>query len=290
MSDVNVTVVSAAQRAEQTVTTGTKAWELFRRRPRRHRRPHRRRAARSLVRAGRRRRGRAGRDRLGRRARHPSALDRPCDGAGCPGAVSRREARHRPADHRRVLLRLRRRRAVQARRPRPDRVADAQDRQRGAAVLAARRRRRRCAGRARRRAVQARADRDQGLRSRRRRRRCRRRGRRRPADHLRQPQARRLAGMEGPLPRPAPADHQADPGLQVDAVGGGVLAWRREEQATATHLRHRLGDQGGARRAPRIGSRRPSGATTAGSDATSTCTASPTSSAPAWRCSIRRAA
>ena len=30
MSDVNVTVVSAAQRAEQSVTTGTKAWELFR--------------------------------------------------------------------------------------------------------------------------------------------------------------------------------------------------------------------------------------------------------------------
>src|SRR3954452_13791551 len=30
VSDVNVTVVSAAQRAEQSVTTGTKAWELFR--------------------------------------------------------------------------------------------------------------------------------------------------------------------------------------------------------------------------------------------------------------------
>jgi threonyl-tRNA synthetase len=30
VSDINVTVVSAAQRAEQSVTTGTKAWELFR--------------------------------------------------------------------------------------------------------------------------------------------------------------------------------------------------------------------------------------------------------------------
>jgi threonyl-tRNA synthetase len=30
VSDVNVTVVSAAQRAEQSVTTGTKAWQLFR--------------------------------------------------------------------------------------------------------------------------------------------------------------------------------------------------------------------------------------------------------------------
>ncbi len=72
----------------------------------------------------------------------------------------------------------------------------------------------------------------------------------RRADHLRQPAPRRRAGLEGPLPRPAPADHQADPGVQADAHGGGVLARQREEQAAPAHLRHRLGDQGRARRPP----------------------------------------
>ncbi len=52
------------------------------------------------------------------------------------------------------------------------------------------------------------------------------------------------------MPRPAPADHQADPGVQADAVGGGVLARRREEQAAPARLRHRLGVEGGARGAP----------------------------------------
>ena len=56
--------------------------------------------------------------------------------------------------------------------------------------------------------------------------------------------------MERPVPRPAPADHQADPGVQADALGRGVLARRREEQAAPAHLRHRLGVQGGARGAP----------------------------------------
>ena len=58
------------------------------------------------------------------------------------------------------------------------------------------------------------------------------------------------AGVEGPLPRSAPADHQAHPGVQADAHRGGVLARRREEQAAPAHLRHRLGDQGRARGAP----------------------------------------
>ncbi len=44
--------------------------------------------------------------------------------------------------------------------------------------------------------------------------------------------------------------HQADPGVQADALGRGLLARRREEQAAAAHLRHRLGVQGGARGAP----------------------------------------
>ena len=105
------------------------------------------------------------------------------------------------------------------------------------------------------RAVQARADRAQGRRrpdrlDQRSDRRCRRRGRRRRAHHLRQPPPRRRGRLERPVPRPAPADHQADPGVQADALRRGVLARRREEQAAAAHLRHRLGVQGGARGAP----------------------------------------
>ena len=77
-----------------------------------------------------------------------------------------------------------------------------------------------------------------------------RRGRRRRAHHLRQHPPQRRGRLERPVPRPAPADHQADPGVQADAVRGGVLARRREEQAAAADLRHRLGVQGGARGAP----------------------------------------
>ena len=68
--------------------------------------------------------------------------------------------------------------------------------------------------------------------------------------HLRQPAPRRRAGLEGPVSRSAPAHHQADPGVQADAHRCGVLARRREEQAAPAHLRHRLGDQGGAGGAP----------------------------------------
>ena len=77
-----------------------------------------------------------------------------------------------------------------------------------------------------------------------------RRSRRRRAHHLRQHPPRRRGRLERPVPRPAPADHQADPGVQADALRGGVLARRREEQAAPAHLRHRLGVEGGARGAP----------------------------------------
>ena len=77
-----------------------------------------------------------------------------------------------------------------------------------------------------------------------------RRGRRRRADDLRQPEPQGRGGLEGPVPRPAPAHDQAHPGVQADAVRRGVLAGQREEQAAAAHLRHRLGDQGGARGVP----------------------------------------
>ena len=88
-------------------------------------------------------------------------------------------------------------------------------------VVARRRRTHRAQGRA----VQARADRPQGLRQRGDRRRGReRRGRRRRAHHLRQSRSQRRGRLERPVPGPAPADHQAHPRLQADAQRGGVLA------------------------------------------------------------------
>ena len=68
------------------------------------------------------------------------------------------------------------------------------------------------------------------------------RGRCRRADHVRQPRRQyRRAGLDRPVPRAAPADHQAHPRVQADAQRGGVLARQREEPAAAAHLRHRVG-------------------------------------------------
>ena len=100
------------------------------------------------------------------------------------------------------------------------------------------------------RALQARAHRAQGRRRRIRHRGRERRGRGRRAHHLRQHRPQRRGEVVRPVPRPAPAHHQADPRVQADAQRGGVLARRREEQAAPAHLRHRVGDQGGARGAP----------------------------------------
>ena len=61
---------------------------------------------------------------------------------------------------------------------------------------------------------------------------------------------RRRAGLDRPVPRPAPADHPADPGVQADALGRRVLAGRPEQRAVATDLRHRLGQQGRAQGLP----------------------------------------
>ena len=204
-----------------------------------------------LLRPRRGRRRRVGPDRLQGRPRHPAPLHRARDGAGGAAALPRGQARHRPAGHRRLLLRLRRREAVRPRGPRQDRDRDAQDHQGGSALRASRHHRRRRDQRAPGRALQDRAHRAQGLRQRRERGRGReRRGGRGRADHLRQRPPQRRRRLVRPVPRPAPAHHQADPRLQADAVGGGVLARRREEQDAAAHLRHRLGVQGGARGAP----------------------------------------
>ena len=89
-----------------------------------------------------------------------------------------------------------------------------------------------------------------------------------------------VAGLEGPVPRPAPADHQAHPGVQADAV-----APRRTGAATrrTSSCSGSTAPPGSPRRRSRstcTGSRRPSVATTASSAATSTSSPSPTRSGP----------
>ncbi len=108
--------------------------------------------------------GRAGRAGLRRRPLGAAALDRARDGPGRAGPVPGHPARHRPADRERLLLRLPAGPPVHPGRPRPDRQADAGDRQGRAALLPPAGLRRRGAGRAGRRAVQAGADRAQGRR------------------------------------------------------------------------------------------------------------------------------
>ena len=71
--------------------------------------------------------------------------------------------------------------------------------------------------------------------------------------------------LHRPLPRPAPAEREADQGVQAHRPRRRVLARRREEQAAHPHLRHRLLLAGRSRRAPRSGSKRRASATTAGS-------------------------
>ena len=218
-------------------------------------------------RARRRRRGRGRRDRQRRRPRHPAALDRARDGAGGAGALPRRQARHRPADRETAST------TTSTSRPR-------------SCPRTSRRSRPGCA-RSSRRASGSRAgsitDDD---------------ARDELAD---EPYKLELIGLKG---GPAPTTPPRAPSVEVGAgeltiydnldrdgevawkdlcrgphlpttkripafklmrSRGGVLARRREEQAAAAHLRHRLGDQGGARGAPAPASRRPSAATTASS-------------------------
>ena len=259
------------------------------------RRQGQRRAARSGLAAGRRRPGRAGRHRLARRPEHLAPLHRARPGAGGAGPVPAGQARHRPADRERLLLRLRRAAAVRPGRPEGHRAEDAPDRQAGPALQPPGRHRRRGARRAGERALQARADRPEGQRQRRGRAgRFRRvgRGRRRRADHLRQPRRRRpaRADLEGPVPRPAPADHQEHPGFQADALRRRLLARQREEPAAAADLRHRLAVAGRAGRVPRSCWRRRRSATTASSAPSSTCSRSRPRSAAGCPSSIPRAA
>ncbi len=232
------------------MTTGTKAWELFRR-PRGHRGAGRRRRCATWPTSS----------PTATRSR-PVAIDSP-DGRdilrhstahvmaqAVQDLFPDAKLGHRPADRERLLLRLRRRDPVRARGPREDRDPDAQDHQGEPALLAPaglRRRRPRGAGRG---ALQARADRAQGVGA---------------ADAAEGASAEVGAGeltiydninrkgevawkdlCRGPhLPTT-----KRIPAFKLMRVGRGVLAGQREEQAAAAHLRHRLGEQGGARGAP----------------------------------------
>src|SRR5699024_3902838 len=108
-----------------------------------HRPAHRRRAARPGHRAGRRAGRRGSRHLQPRRAlataTQRSAPPRPA----CPKDQPIRTSRHRPADHRRLLLRPRRRRAVHLRVPQGAREGDEPDRQVRSALRAPRDQRRR---------------------------------------------------------------------------------------------------------------------------------------------------
>ena len=189
--------------------------------------------------------------------RGAAALHRPRDGPGRAAAAPGRQARHRPVHHGRLLLRLRRRRALHPRGPQADLLAHAEDREVRPDLPPPRRGRgdrpRRDGGRA----LQARAARQEGRRGHRRRGRLR-GGRGRGDHHLRQrgPQDRRRRVVR-PLPRPAPALHQAHrQRLRAHPLRRRLLARQREEQAAAAHLRHRVGQQGrpqGLPGAPRRG-------------------------------------
>ena len=77
VSEIKVVRVHADERQDQTVTTGTKAWELFADDTGRDRGPGRRRPEGPRLRARRRRRGRGRGDRQRRRPRHPAPLRPP---------------------------------------------------------------------------------------------------------------------------------------------------------------------------------------------------------------------
>ena len=97
-------------------------------------------------------------------------------------------------------------------------------------------------------------------------------------------------GVRRHVPRPARAVHVAPRPLQADEGRRRLLAGQREGPDAAAHLRHGVGEQGRARRAPpppgRGGEARPPQAV----PPSSTCSASRRSSAAAWPCGTRRAA
>ena len=176
-----------------------------------------------------------------RRARRRCATRRPRHGRGRPRPVPGHQARHRPGHRRRLLLRLPAPATADARRP------PAIEERMRAAIAAdhpfelARRRRddgARRAGRARP-AVQGRDPR---------------RPRRTAAERGRDADAAdellRARPVQRPVPRAARREHRQDRAVQAARHGRRVLARRREAADAPAHLRHGLGEPGGARRLP----------------------------------------
>ena len=185
-----------------------------------------------------------------RRAGDPAALHRARAGPGGAGAVPRGQARHRPADRERLLLRLRRGRSRSApttSRPSSSGCARSSSRASGspAGSVTDEQARAELAGEPYKLELIGLKGGGRG------RRRGAGRGRRQRADHLRQPRpGTGELQLEGPVPRPARADHPAHPGVQADAHRRRVLAGQREEPAAAADLRHRVGVARGAGRVP----------------------------------------
>ena len=92
-----------------------------------------------------------------------------------------------------------------------------------------------------------------------------------------------------PVPRPARAVDRQARRVQAHEGRGRVLARQREGPDAPAHLRHRVGVEGRARRAPAPPRGSRARATTASSASSSTCSRSPRRSARASRCSTRRA-
>ena len=201
-----------------------------------------------------RRRRRAGvrgaRARLGRRAarrRRPRAhrRDAPLHGArhgrGGPRPVPGREAGHRPRDRRRLLLRLRAAAPADARRPRGDRGAHAARASRPTTRSCARSCRSTRRGRSSRREGQAfKVEILDDLAAK--------------AEAAGEPAARhdvlRARPVPRPVPRPARRVHGQDRAVQAARGLRRLLARRPGARVDAAHLRHGLGDAGGARPVP----------------------------------------
>ena len=180
--------------------------------------------------AARRRRGRADHPRQRGWPGHHAPLGHACHGPGGPGDPPGRQARHRSGHQERLLLRLRRQGSVHPGGSQGDREAHAADHQVRAVVPPPRGHRGGGPRRGGRPAVQARTDRRQGGRARSR---GRHRGKPGRTEHVRQRGPRGQHRLEGPVPRPAPAEHPLHQGLQAGARGRRLLARLREEPDAA---------------------------------------------------------
>ena len=247
-------------------------------------------AARPGLDARGRHRGRAGRDRLARRAQRAAPLDRARARPGRAGPVPRGQARHRPADRERLLLRLRRSPSRSSPTTWPSSRSGCRRSSRpgsGSAAAGSPR-----STRPRRSSPTSRSSWSWSTS----------RATSTPAevmevgggeltiyDNLDAKSGERVLGR--PVPRPAPAHHPAaSAAFKLMRTRRRVLAGLGEEPAAAAHLRHRVADPGRAQGVPAAaGGGRPARPPQARRGA-GPVLASPTRSAPGWRCSTPRAA